>query len=311
MKGRLVVFLCLAVGTLSGESLALRGGRGGVRLESLDDYATCQSQSYSGRPCHLALVEWVKAHPGDAFRAGKLTRAHMNHYVAVPFFVQAFEAQKGDCADEDVRLATIAGLGLSPDDANAAGAKKIAFTWCKKDLAAAVRAELTSRGYFADNVCSVIKSELPHDKLEFCSPKPEPAPRPPETLSPGPDKTVNPYGKFFGGEGLEIEMATFEEKNADGLRDVLVRMKGADPYSDKIDGKVLRLVAVPGGSGIDYKYTNDKNEVRVRMTMRKRWGDNEFYEAHFGQKSVRVSRHERRAREVKPAELLSAFQTNK
>lgn len=301
--------MVLAASSIATESFALRVERGGiVHLDALGDYATCQARSYSGRPCHEALLEWVKAHPGDAFAAGKLTRLHMNHYEAVPFFVKALEAKKGSCADEDVQMATLAGLKLPSDYPNAAGAKKIAFSLCKKELAGAVRAGLTSTGYYADNVCPSIKGEVPKDKLEFCSTTPEAPAAAPEKLAPGPDKTVNPYGKLFVGEGAEIELATFEERNASGLRDVLVRMKGADAHTDGVDGKVIRLVAVHGGNGVDYKYTSDKNEIFVRMSMRKSWGDNESYEVYFGSKTVKLWRDERRAKDVKPADLLKRYQ---
>ena len=73
-----------------------------VFLDSLSDYENCQSRDYTGDACHEAMQNWVKAHPADAFAAGKATRKKMNGLAAVGFFTQAFAAGTGNCKDEDV-----------------------------------------------------------------------------------------------------------------------------------------------------------------------------------------------------------------
>src|SRR3989338_7957737 len=92
------------------QSHALRFDKGQVILDELDDYDSCQNKDYTGEWCHDALRRWVKAHPKDAFKAGKMTRLKMNHWAAIPFFAQAFDGKAGDCKDEDVSLAVVSAL---------------------------------------------------------------------------------------------------------------------------------------------------------------------------------------------------------
>jgi hypothetical protein len=289
-------------------ALTFKGGK--VSLENLEEYNTCQDHDYSGEWCHDALVRWVGKHPADAFKAGKMTRLKLNHHNAIPFFVKAFAAKAGDCNDEDVKLAVVSGLALPPSYANLAGAKQLGFTTCSKELQKALVDELTGTGYFADNVCPTLKAAkaLTAEKAKHCEPKEEPKETGPKALAPGEDKTVNPYGKFFEGEGIEIEMVSFEEKNADGLNDVLVRMKGADAHTAKIDGKVIRLVAVPSSrQGADYKYTNEKGDILNRIGSRKNWGDELSYEVYFGNKSISLSSSARKAKDMKPVDMLTEY----
>src|SRR4051794_35350351 len=102
---------------LSRPALALKVDKGQVILDELEDYELCQRHDYDGDWCHDALKRWVKEHPADAFKAGKMTRLKMTHWAALHFFKQAFDQKKGDCKDEDVRLAVVSGLNL-PGDSN-------------------------------------------------------------------------------------------------------------------------------------------------------------------------------------------------
>jgi hypothetical protein len=302
------VGIIVAVVAITSTANAMKYKDGQVTLETLDDYDACQDQSYSGAMCHDALTRWVTKHRGDAFKAGKMTRLKMNHYNAIPFFVKAFENKAGDCKDEDLKLAIIAGLGLAPDDTKLVGAKKLGFTTCAKELQPALVNELSSTGYYADNVCGPLQAAkaLSAEKSKFCAPKEEAKPVV-ETLSAGDDRTVNPYGQLLKGEGIEVEIATFEDKNGAGLNDVLVRMKGAEPHNAGIDGKVVRLVAVHGGSGVDYKFVNEKGEIYSRISGRKSWGDSMSYEVHFANKSIAIAVNDRLAKTVSPSAMLSEF----
>ena len=60
---------------------------------------------------------------------------------------------------------------------------------------------------------------------------------------------VNPYGKFFIGDGVEVEMAEFVTKNEDGLKDVLLKMTGANAYNAGIDGKTSSTKRFPVALG--------------------------------------------------------------
>jgi hypothetical protein len=130
-----------------------------VELESLKDYDECQSRDYEGSWCHKALKAWVDSHPDDAFQAGKMTRAHMNHYEALPFFIKAFEAKKGDCDDIDVSRAVMAGLGLPPRNELLKHAQKLAFDICFNDLKDTLVNGVANGGYFAGNACGPLRKK--------------------------------------------------------------------------------------------------------------------------------------------------------
>ena len=144
-----------------------------VQFEALTDYDECQSRDYEGDWCNKALLVWVKAHPKDAFKAGKITRLHMNHYAALPFFTQAFQQKQGDCKDNDLKLAVVAGLGLEPENSLQGQAQKIAFENCFKDLKAALVEGLSEGGYYVSNACAPLrkKSALTGDAVAKCEGK--------------------------------------------------------------------------------------------------------------------------------------------
>lgn len=126
----------------------------------------CLRGSYRGEHCIEEMQDFLKTPNTGAdlgFEFGKITRRVMNHYVAVPFFKWAAEQKKDAsyCADEDLKLATIAGLGLPADYENAAGARQLATDLCWDALKDAVRKELVEHpdGYYRDNACSVLSSK--------------------------------------------------------------------------------------------------------------------------------------------------------
>jgi hypothetical protein len=157
MKRFLFAATATAAVLLSTNAFALKVlGEKVVQLESLDDYATCQAKSYSGQWCHEALKDWVKAHPKDAFKAGKLTRASMNHWVAVPFFAQAFDKKAGQCQDEDVSMALASAFALPADKEFSPviqQAKTITFTHCLKDMQDQLGGWASSGSYEKANLC--------------------------------------------------------------------------------------------------------------------------------------------------------------
>ena len=151
----------LAVCFLSTPAFALKVDKGQVILDKLDDYNLCQAHDYSGDWCHDALIRWVDDHPADAFKAGKMTRLKMNHWVALTFFARAFDHQQGDCKDEDVRLAIISGLNL-PADSNKEAveqARKIAFQTCFPELKDALVEEAKLDSYLFKNACKDLDSK--------------------------------------------------------------------------------------------------------------------------------------------------------
>jgi len=122
-----------------------------------------------------------------------------------------------------------------------------------------------------------------------------------------PDKEiVNPYGQFFSGEGVEIEMAIFNEKNENGLQDVLLLFTGREAYTAGIDNKVIKYKAVPGGTGCDYLYEKD-GKTLTRMISRSSYGSWTYFEVFLNNKTIKVSPDELRAKEVRPLHLLTAY----
>lgn len=101
-----------------------------------------------------------------------MTRLKMNAAAAMPFFAQAFKAGKGQC-DNDVKLATVAALDLSPsqDAKNIAAAQEIAFGSCfaafKTDLIENVS---KSHPNFLTNACKGLneKKVLQGVKAAWC-----------------------------------------------------------------------------------------------------------------------------------------------
>lgn len=66
---------------------------------------------------------------------------------------------------------------------------------------------------------------------------------------------VNPYGKFFEGDGVTVEMATFAKAD-DGASDVVLRITGAEAFNDGINGKAIKYssrVAGAGGTGLCHR----------------------------------------------------------
>ncbi len=133
---------------------ALQFDKGQVTLDKLDDYNLCQTRDNDGSFCHDALLRWIDKHPADAFKAGKMTRLKMNAPNAVPFFATAWEKGKGDCKDEDVKLAVLGALALPADNTVViAQAKKIGLEKCSAELGATIVDAAKSNDYTLQNIC--------------------------------------------------------------------------------------------------------------------------------------------------------------
>jgi hypothetical protein len=117
---------------------------------------------------------------------------------------------------------------------------------------------------------------------------------------------VNPYGRFYEGDGVEVEVAQFVAKNQHGLQDVLLKITGAHAFNDSIDGKTLKYQAIPGGNGINYQAAG-KN----RMMLRK-GNDDALSVIHVfvDEKVISVSEDKARSKSVMPLHLLTEFQSN-
>jgi hypothetical protein len=150
----------IAILTLCLNAHALRVKDEQVILDKLSDYGTCHTRKISADYCQEGLSNWVDAHPNDVFEAAKLTRQQMFPWVALPLLVRAFAANKGKCADEDVKLAVIAGLGRSENETQPIqDAKKIAFQYCEKELKTAIIQAATDDYPTRMNLCHEIQAK--------------------------------------------------------------------------------------------------------------------------------------------------------
>ena len=145
-----VVVLFFAVNSAQ----ALQFDKGQVTLDKIEDYNVCQTRDYDGSFCHDALLRWVDKHPADAFKAGKMTRLKMNAPNAIPFFAIAWEKGKGDCKDQDLKLAVLGALALPADNTVVIDqAKKIGLEKCSAELSAAIVDEAKANDYTLQNTC--------------------------------------------------------------------------------------------------------------------------------------------------------------
>ena len=113
---------------------------------------------------------------------------------------------------------------------------------------------------------------------------------------------VNPYGKFYEGDGITIEMAMLAQKNEAGLNDVIMRITGAEAFSDGINGKAIKYTARPagaGGTGMDI-VTQMNGADYVRMTLR-----NSSWEVYLNSKSLRVSLDDEKSKQVNTKKLVA------
>lgn len=150
---------------------ALTFDKGQVTLDELKDYNMCQKRDYSGDYCQDALVRWVKAHPQDAFQAGKMSRKIMKASAAIPFFSQAFDSKKGDCKDADVGLAVVDAIDLPPSEKEyVEPAMKIGFDLCFSEMKNLILEKATLTSYAFANSCARLmeKGLLSGLKLKKC-----------------------------------------------------------------------------------------------------------------------------------------------
>jgi len=139
-----------------------------VILDTLDDYPRCFQKNISGARCHKALTKWVQIHPEDAFKAGKLTRLYMNHWLAIPFFEKSTDLQDFSCKDHDLKLAVLGGLNLpmTGNEKIIEASSNLAFLKCAKDLREVVKEAAVPDSSLFVNVCK--KLDLTGAKKQSC-----------------------------------------------------------------------------------------------------------------------------------------------
>lgn len=149
-----------------------------VRAEvGLTAYKGCFANSYWIEECLDHAYKFIEADAGNtdlAFKMGKLVRVNAKHWASLRYFKKALTAKnpKAMCADEDIALAVISGLGL-PDSYDALPlAKEVAQGPCwdnvKKPILEAFKDE--SNSYLRRNACAFLtaKKALTAEQAKSC-----------------------------------------------------------------------------------------------------------------------------------------------
>lgn len=121
-------------------------------------------------------------------------------------------------------------------------------------------------------------------------------------LSAAEKAEINPYGQMLIGDGVSVEIATFAEKNKDGLYDVLMKITGGPAFEAGIDGKVIKYTAEPAGTGYNLKF-GDRNRISVRSP----WGAWTQVELYLNGKTHYLAKDSVQSSNVRPLHLLTEF----
>jgi hypothetical protein len=225
--------------------------RGTVVLTSIDDFARCV-RDVDADFCMDGLTAYVKAHPNDAFAAAKAVRVRFNHYLALRFFVATPKLAPAQCADPDLGLAVVAGLGLPSDDANSALALKLASGPCWNELQERVRKQLTDgSSSYTSHVCGLLKQKnLTAEECEPVAHTPPTAPASPLSarLASVPRLIADPESaQSFRGEDNEQVLWVRAKAPHDSI--VLLKFKGV---RGAWNGTVVRAIEQRDGDDRDY-----------------------------------------------------------
>lgn len=226
------------------------------KATSVADYERCiDRQEENPDTCLDALEAFVKAHPEQAFGAGKAVRTRANQAAAVPYFAKAFAkapVKPGDkrCADPDVALAVVAGLWLPAGEGSlAAAAQAILFDKCWDALRDPVMKELAqagSSGFMAQNLCPTLAARKQTNPS--CEKK---AP---------PPAAETPKWKDVDRKGLQAEGPAKVFRGGEGRSVVLVKLAGQgnayvlkfDGFRGEWNGRVVLHREASAGSGYNY-----------------------------------------------------------
>ncbi len=138
--------------------------RGEVGLKA---YKACFENEYWIDECLDHAYKFIEADAGNtdlAFKMGKLVRLNAKHWAALRYFQKALAAKnpKAMCADEDVALAVVSGLGL-PESYDALPiAKDVAQGPCWESLKKPILkafGEDSENGYVRTNACGFLKAK--------------------------------------------------------------------------------------------------------------------------------------------------------
>lgn len=203
----LAAALCGIVPVAYGQTIVV------LPFNTVEDLDRCvRDNSRSVDICNDRLADLVKATPSLAFAAGKRARLKFNSQFALPYFDMAARSEPAQkiCADEDVHLAVIAGLGLPVQHAFQATATRL-FNQCYSAILPKVQAKLVTNqgGHFWKNTCAILASNKVLDAN--CTPKTAVAAESTPAIKPlpklGPDTQLERVRTYRGPEGELVSIA--------------------------------------------------------------------------------------------------------
>lgn len=227
-------------------------------FRTLDDFDRCVRDSYNSDLCADGLLAFVRRTPKLALAAGKRARMQFHQANAVPYFAIALRdtGARAVCGDEDVQLATVAGLALPPDYPLQTSSATL-FEACYAAMLPKVKAELAADigGYLERNVCGTLARR--GDSSPTCAPRPPAAPT--VAAAPAPLPTLDAATAqlervrvFRGPEGERVWIA--QVKGRDDL--AVVRFQNvAGPWNGQ--AFVHRIRA--SNQGQDAEYTTERD----------------------------------------------------
>jgi hypothetical protein len=263
--------LVLLGGPVTARAYEINQKTNSVKVMSVADFEKCNAEIDS-EACLDALKAFVQAHPRDAFEAGKKVRLNFNHWVALPFFNQAFAKPPApeQCNDEDVWMAVSSGLSQPTSNPNLAVAAKIGGDLCWAQLQGKLAGDLKEGGvYYREHTCSLLKKKG-IERVE-CQPV-----KTAETASVKSSSNLSKLQADWTKLKLDQESATMLR----GQGDEQVLMVQAGPKQESLylvkfkgiqgpwNNKTLLTMETPGGgSGRNYVAAVDSKEW-VALTVR-------------------------------------------
>lgn len=272
-------------------------------FKSLEDFDRCVRDSYNSDLCADGLTAFVRRNPKIALAAGKRARLAFHQPNAVPYFTVALRelGAKGVCGDEDVQLATVAGLALPPDYPLQASSAKL-FETCYEAMLPMLKADLAKDfgGYLERNVCGTLAKH--GDTSPACAPKPVEAPTvaaapPPLPRLDARSAQLERVKVFRGPEGERVSIA--EVKGQPDL--AVVRF---DNVSGPWNGRALVHSIRTTNQGQDAEYATDRDGKPWSSVWKRSGGYSIFVP---GQAEFRVRYSDADSTGAKTEELLKAL----
>jgi hypothetical protein len=244
-----------------------------LKISSIEDFEACVDNTGGSDSCLSALTTYLKKAPGQQFAGAKSVRLKFNAEVAVPFFDRAL-AGKFDqklCADDDLKLAIEAGLGVPSSYKVVPQAQRILGKKCFAELKPGVRklVDEDPTGYVAQNACVVFAENKEPCKQVAAAPVAAPAaPAPFVNVDPSKIAVQDDAKVFVGLEGRRVTVVMIKGDPTGAL----LKFEGIRGDWNK---KVVFHRLVETDRGVDYLTQVNKADF-VSLVGRKSYGGSDL-----------------------------------